>query len=157
MAKHVVAEVLIDGRWIVVDPAYRVILRRPSGKPLTRDELADPATLLEATRSIQRYDPELTYDHVAHVRLARLPILGPVFGALLSRAFPGWDALPIVTVLLERTSFAALVLAMLLTMFLVPLQVGLRVYGERQFGIRHRRICYQLLQACGALLKPPAI
>jgi transglutaminase-like putative cysteine protease len=27
MAKHVVAEVLVDGRWIVVDPSFRVIWR----------------------------------------------------------------------------------------------------------------------------------
>src|SRR5215469_16931195 len=37
--KHVDAEVLVNGRWIVVDPAFRVILRSPDGQTLTRDEL----------------------------------------------------------------------------------------------------------------------
>ena len=27
MTKHVVAEVLVEGRWIIVDPAYRIVLR----------------------------------------------------------------------------------------------------------------------------------
>ena len=30
-AKHVVAEVLIDGRWVIADPAYRVLLRDAKG------------------------------------------------------------------------------------------------------------------------------
>jgi len=34
--KHVVAEVLINGRWIVVDPTYRVIMKDAQGHYLTR-------------------------------------------------------------------------------------------------------------------------
>lgn len=153
-AKHVVAEVLIDDRWIVVDPAYRVVLQGLNGEPLTRNELADPTILFEATRSIPHYDPTLTYDNVAHVRVTRLPILGPLLGTLLSRLFPGWDAWPIVTVMLERTSFAAMVLAILLAILFAFLQFCLRVYGERRFGIRHRRIGHQLIWACAAFLRP---
>ena len=41
-AKHVVAEVLINGRWIVVDPTYRTIMRNAKGEMLTRKELQDP-------------------------------------------------------------------------------------------------------------------
>src|SRR5271156_2407234 len=37
MTNHVVAEVLVDGRWIVVDPAYRTLLRGADGEPLTRE------------------------------------------------------------------------------------------------------------------------
>ena len=40
--KHVVAEILIDGRWVIADPAYRVLLRDPQGRLLTRRELRDP-------------------------------------------------------------------------------------------------------------------
>ena len=36
MTTHVVAEVLVDGRWIVVDPTFHVIWRGADGKPLTR-------------------------------------------------------------------------------------------------------------------------
>src|SRR5258707_15571770 len=50
--KHVVAEVLIDERWIVVDPTYRVIMQDARGHYLTRSELRDPAVFSEATGAI---------------------------------------------------------------------------------------------------------
>src|ERR1700744_3011789 len=40
--KHVVAEVLVDGRWIVVDPSFRIMMRDRSGKTLTRKQLQNP-------------------------------------------------------------------------------------------------------------------
>src|SRR5215470_142486 len=40
--KHVVAEVLINGRWIIVDPAYRIVMRDATGRMLTRSDLANP-------------------------------------------------------------------------------------------------------------------
>src|SRR2546429_9622008 len=43
MTKHVVAEVLINQRWIVVDPSYRMIMKDANGHFLTRKELQDPA------------------------------------------------------------------------------------------------------------------
>jgi Transglutaminase-like superfamily len=76
MTKHVVAEVRIDGRWIVVDPAFRVLLRGADGRLLTREELSDPAVFSAATRSIRDYDPVYTFDRAAHVRLARLGFVG---------------------------------------------------------------------------------
>ena len=50
--KHVVAEVLIGGRWIIVDPAFRTILRDANSRPLTSDQLR-PATFLAATGRIR--------------------------------------------------------------------------------------------------------
>ena len=52
--KHVDAEVLVNGRWMVVDPAFRVILRSPDGQALTRYELAIPAAFSAATRNQQQ-------------------------------------------------------------------------------------------------------
>src|SRR5258708_6049830 len=48
--KHVVAEVLVNGRWVVVDPSYRIVMRDRDGHALTRKELQNPTTLREATR-----------------------------------------------------------------------------------------------------------
>src|SRR5215470_16238490 len=36
------AEVLVNGRWIIVDPGFRVILRTPDGNTLTREQLMSP-------------------------------------------------------------------------------------------------------------------
>ena len=153
MTKHVVAEVLADGRWIVVDPAYRVVLRGTNGNGLTRKDLMDASIFGAATRGIPRYDPSYTYDHVTHIRLARLRLIGPALGALLSRAFPGWEDSAIVTLLLERESFAAMVLAIFLVIFLGTLRVGMRLYGEKRLGIRRPRIRQRLFQASEAFFK----
>src|SRR5580704_5576397 len=55
MTKHVVAEVFVDGRWIIVDPAYRIVLRDSHGNTLTREQLTDPTTFAEATGDIHAY------------------------------------------------------------------------------------------------------
>src|SRR6516162_2773877 len=41
-AKHVVAETKLDGRWVVVDATYRVIMKDAKGNLLTRKDLQDP-------------------------------------------------------------------------------------------------------------------
>jgi hypothetical protein len=64
LTKHVVAEVLVDGRWVIVDPAFRVIQRSADGKALTSRELSDPVTFVEATQRIPHYDATYTFDHV---------------------------------------------------------------------------------------------
>src|SRR5713226_8655862 len=50
--KHVVAEVLIGERWIIVDPTYRVIMKDAQGRKLTRSDLKDPAAFAQATSVI---------------------------------------------------------------------------------------------------------
>src|SRR5258707_8950602 len=47
-AKHVVAEVLINDRWVIVDPSYRVIMKDTRGRYLTRKDLQDPAVFSQA-------------------------------------------------------------------------------------------------------------
>ena len=73
-AKHVVAEVLLNARWIVVDPTYRIVMRNAKGEMLTRKELQAPQNFAEATGKIPGYPPAYTYDKFAHVRIARLPL-----------------------------------------------------------------------------------
>jgi hypothetical protein len=74
--KHVVAEVLLDGRWIVVDPTYRMVMRNAKGEMLTRKELQNPGTFAEAIAKVPGYPPTFNYDKFAHVRIARLPLDG---------------------------------------------------------------------------------
>ena len=71
--KHVVAEVMIDRRWVVVDPTYRAIMKDADGHLLTRKELQDPAIFKAAAGAIPNYPLEYNYEHIAHVRLERLP------------------------------------------------------------------------------------
>jgi hypothetical protein len=152
MTKHVVAEVLVDGRWIIVDPSFRVVLRGADGKTLTREELADPAIFTAATRNIGKYDSSYTYAQTVHIRLARIHVFGAVLRRILDRMFPGWDDTSTMTLLVERESFAALVASFLLVIFLVLLRASLRWYGEKRLGVHSVRFRQQIRRACHALL-----
>lgn len=110
-AKHVVAEVHLDGRWVIVDPAYRVLMKDARGNLLTRKDLQNPEALREATSSLPRYLPEYSYESFAHVRLAALPFRGTQVRKLLDRFFPTWDEYLDWSLLLERRSFLYLFLS----------------------------------------------
>src|SRR5437879_9088610 len=43
--KHVVAEVLIDEGWIIVDPTFRLIIQDARGRYVRRSELRNPAVI----------------------------------------------------------------------------------------------------------------
>jgi SAM-dependent methyltransferase len=152
LTKHVVAEVLVDGRWIIVDPAFRVVQRSADGKALTSKELSDPVTFVEATQRIPHYDPTYTFDHVAHIRMARLPFLGMPLERILERIVPSWDESPIMSLLVERESLAAVVSAILLVTLLILLRTAVRWYGERRLGIHPLRIRGQLHRVWTVLL-----
>ena len=152
LTKHVVAEVLIEGRWIVVDPGFRVILRDAGGRSLTRQELTDPAVFAAATSGIRGYSPGYTFDRTTHIHLARLGLVGRSSRYALDRLLPGWDDSATMTMLVERESLAALVASVVLAMLLILLRLFLGWYGDRSLKIRRLRIRERLAQVCSALL-----
>jgi len=86
----VVAEVPIDGRWVIVDPSFRVMLRDAGGKLLTRKELQNPAIFAQATGVVPNYPKEYDYAHFAHIRIARCH--GWIhLRNLLDTVNPGWE------------------------------------------------------------------
>src|SRR5258708_27562732 len=109
--KHVVAEVLLDGRWIVVDPTYRVVMRNARGETLTRKELQNPQTFAEAIARVPGYPAAYNYDQFAHVRVARLPLDALRLRAVFDAIFPAWDEKVDWRLLLERESFFSLTTA----------------------------------------------
>jgi len=152
MTKHVVAEVSVDGRWIVADAAFRVLFRSENGKTLTREDLADPATFVRATQNIQKYDPSYTFDRTMHIRLGRLKFVGRLLRAALNRVFPGWEDSMTVTLLVERESFAAMFTGTLAVLFLVLIRIFLRWYGENRLGMSPFRIRDQVRRAAHAFV-----
>ena len=136
MTKHVVAEVLIGGRWIVVDPAFRVILRGNDGGFLTRGELANPVVLSAAIKDIPGYRSDYTFDRTAHVRMARLIFVGLPLRGVLDRLFPSWQDSMALSLLLERASLTTVVLATILVFLFGSLRLALRWYGEKHLGVR---------------------
>jgi hypothetical protein len=155
LTKHVVAEVLVDGRWIVVDATFRVILRGPDGQPLTREQLANPELFAEATKGIDKYDPNYTYDHTSHIRVERLGFFAPALREVLDHVVPGWENSPITSALVERESLAATFAGIILVLFLSLSRISLRWFGEKRLGVRRARVRTQIAKAYATFLELP--
>jgi len=147
LTKHVVAEVLVNGRWIVVDPAYRVMWRGADGGLLTRRELADPAVFAAATRAVQNYSPAYTFESTTHVRLSRLWGVGKILGSALDHRFPNWQESAVLSLLLERESLATLVTAAFFLVLFAVWRAALRWYGGKRLGVQAVRIRDRVRQA----------
>lgn len=147
---HVVAEVLVDGRWIVVDPVFRTVLRDSAGNTLTRKDLTNRAVFQAATSGIPDYDPSYTYDRTQHVRMARLGGIGPFARVVLNRLAPGWEDSVTASLVLERDSLATMLAAVSLLMVLILVRIFLRWYGVRRLGVHPPEMGARLLKACGA-------
>jgi hypothetical protein len=155
--KHVVAEVLVDGRWIVVDPSFRIVMRDVRGRPLTRKELQDPARFSEAIRGVENYPANYSYDRYAHVRLARLPLDGFHLRKLLESVLPGWDETLDWSLLLERESFLVLVITAAIAAVLMTLRFLLAWYADRLLRVSRFHFREHFLRATSAFLTTPEI
>lgn len=151
--KHVVSEVRLSGRWIIVDPSFRMIPRGPQGAFLTRRELANPAVFSAVLRPVAGYDPSYTYDRTAHVRILRLPVAGNFLRKALPRVLPGWQDSAMLSLILERRSLATLVLAAAAVLILSLVRGGLRWYGRARFGIRTLSVRARIYQAWAAFFR----
>jgi hypothetical protein len=156
-AKHVVAEVLLDNRWVIVDPTYRVIMRDPSGQLLTRQELKQPAIFAQAITLVPGYPPEYNYTSYAHVRIARLPMQGLGLRRALEWAYPGWDEAFDWSLLLERESFFVLVTSGIATLFFLLLRAFLGWYADRRLKIPRFHFREHLIRAAATFFSTPEI
>jgi Transglutaminase-like superfamily len=154
---HVVAEVNLDNRWVVVDPTYRVMLHDESGNLLTRQELQDPQTFERATNLIPNYTKEYNYQHFAHVRLAAGPMRGFQFRGTLDRYFPGWDEYLDWSLLLERRSFFYLFLSVSCLVFLVMIRISLAWIADHRLRISRFHFRENLARATAAFFTSPEI
>jgi len=155
--KHVVAEILVDGRWIIADPAYRLLLRDPQGQLLTRRELRDPAVFAQATGGVPNYPPEYNYQSFAHVRIARLPMEGFHLRRILDSINPDWDEAVDWSLLLERESFFVLFLALSLFFVALLLRILLGWYADYRLKIPRFRLREHALRAGAAFFSAPEI
>jgi hypothetical protein len=155
--KHVVAEVLISGRWIIVDPTYRVIMKDAAGHSLTRKELQNPAIFEQAVSVVPNYPREYDYDHFAHVRLARLPYVGFGLRKVLGAVVPGWEEAIDWSLLLERESFFYLVLSVAAMLFFLLLRAVLAWYADSRLRIPRFHLREHALRAGVAFFSAPEI
>jgi hypothetical protein len=155
--EHVVAEVLINGKWIVVDPTYRRIMRDASGRMLTRAELQRPELLAQATSTIPTYPASYTYERVTHVRMARLPLVGLGLGRFLDAIYPSWDEALDWSLVLERESLFYLVLSAAATLFFLLLRTMLGWYADQRLRIPRFRLREHAVRAGSAFFSTPEI
>jgi hypothetical protein len=155
--KHVVAEVLLNGRWVIVDPTYRVIMKDAQGRFLTRKDLQNPAIFEQAAGAIPNYPREYNYEHFAHVRLARLPLEGLRLRKLFDAVFPGWDEATDWSLLLERESFFYLVMAAIASLFFLLLREVLAWYADSRLRIPRFHLREHMIRAGVAFFSTPEI
>ncbi|MGB7283703.1 MAG: transglutaminase-like domain-containing protein [Candidatus Acidiferrum sp.] len=155
--KHVVAEVWISGRWVIVDPTYRVMLRDEQGQLLTLPQLRNSAMFEEAVSKVPGYPREYNYEHYAHVRLARLPLDGMGLRQVLDRLVPGWDEAVDWSLLLERESFLILVVSLGLTLFFLLLRAVLAWYADSRLRVPRFHLREHALRAGVAFFSTPEI
>lgn len=152
LTNHVVAEVWLDNRWIVVDPAFRVILRDNSGRMLTREDLENRKIFHQATDAIPGYLPVYAYSLTAHARISRVPLVGNFLRNALERMWPRWEEFLNWTLVLERDSLAALVCSFIALVFLVLTRLFLGHYGEKKLGVARVHLRKQVWQASAVLM-----
>lgn len=146
-SKHVVVEVLIGDRWVVVDPSYRFVARLPNGQLVTRTEMMDPAIFHAATQSIPNYPADYTYESTSHIRLRRIPWIGRYLRGTFNFIWPGWEEGINWTLLVERESFAMLVVSIVLFCFALAARFLLGWYCSSKLGIDRKRMRDQILRA----------
>ncbi len=88
VVQHVVAEVWLDGRWVVVDPAFGLVMRDRDNRWLSKEDLRDPKTLRQATRHVA-YPPDYTYDRTTYINWRKVPLVGQWLGDWLRKW--GWE------------------------------------------------------------------
>lgn len=154
---HVVAEVFVDNRWVVVDPTYRSFFRDPQGHLLTRSELRDPAIFTQSIALMPNYPPAYRFDNVAHVRIARLPAEGLGIRRALDTVVPGWDESVDWSLLLERESFLLFIICVGLTLVFLVLRLILAWYADSRLRIPRFHLREHVVRAGVAFFFTPEI
>lgn len=154
-ATHVVAEVRLADRWVVVDPALRVILRDAQGRPLTRQQLSDPDVFRQMRERVQGYPSEATFERTAHIRFWRVPVIGWLWRGAWDASPSGWEEAINWTLVLERESFALTLLVVLFICFSLASLFAVSWYGERRLGITRVHLREELIRMGATLFSNP--
>jgi hypothetical protein len=156
-AKHVVAEVNVDGRWVIVDATYRTFMKDAKGNLLTRQDLRNPQIFDEAANRIPNYIRDYSYERVAHVRVAALPLYGLHIRQFLDRVFPDWDNSLDWNLLLERRSFFYLFISVNAFLLLLVLRGILGWWADHRLQAPRFHLRANLARATTTFFTTPEI
>jgi hypothetical protein len=155
--KQVVAEVHLDGRWVIMDTTNRTFLKDAQGNLRTRKDLQDAEKFREATSVLPHYPAEYTYDRFAHERIAALPFRGAEIRSLLERFFPTWDEYLNWSLLLERRSFLYFFLSVNSLLFQILVRLALGWLADHRLQAPRLHLRANLSRATAALFTTPEI
>jgi Transglutaminase-like superfamily len=150
-SKHVVAEIMVGDRWVIVDPAYHTIFRKPDGQMVTQSDLRNPETFREVTKVIPDYPQWYSYESTAHVRVSRIPVVGRHLRSFLTAVWPTWEESINWTLLVERESFAMLVVSLVFFCFFLAMRFLLGWYCSRRLGIERMRLRDRIMRVSQVL------
>ncbi|MBZ5659129.1 MAG: transglutaminase-like domain-containing protein [Acidobacteriia bacterium] len=154
-SKHVVAEVLVGDRWIIVDPSYHTIFRKRDGQLVTQSDLRNLQTFREVTEGIPNYPQTYTYESTAHVRLRRIPVVGRYLRGIFNVIWPSWEESINWTLLVERDSFAMAVVSFVFFFFLLALRFLFSWYCSKRLGISRVRLRDRIVRVSQVLAGNP--
>ena len=81
---HTVVEARVDGRWVVVDPAFGVVMHRRDGVLATAADLAaDPAFYHAQVDTIHDYVQSYSYESTANFNWHKVPVVLPALRRML--------------------------------------------------------------------------
>jgi hypothetical protein len=132
--KHVVVEVQLDDRWVVVDPSFRSIFRDRSGRALSKEELRNPEIFQDAISRIPNYDPDYTFESTVHVHFTRIPVLGVLVRRTLKFLFSGWEETANWGYLAEHPSLWPIVLSFPLLVLGISIRLAVERYSRQRLG-----------------------
>jgi len=153
--KHVTAEVLLRGRWVVVDPTSGSMFKDASGRLLSKEELRDPRVFLEAISHIPRYPAMYSFERTAYLHLERLPLLGRPLRRTLDRLLPGWEVALDWGYVPEHPSLWPVLVALVLLGFSIPVRIFLAWYGRKHLRFNRIQFRERLARVGQALLLRP--
>ena len=133
--KHVVVEVKWDERWIVVDPSFRFVFRDYSGRALTKEDLRKPEIFRDAISRIPNYSPTYTFDRTVHVRLRRIPVLGPFLRRALNFLLPKWEEVINWGYFPENPSLWPILVSLPLLVVGIFIRLMVRRFGRERLGV----------------------
>lgn len=155
--KHVVAEVLLNNKWVIVDPTYRIVMRDKQGHLLTRRDLQDPQIFAQATSVVPNYPAAYDYKSFAHLRMARLPMQGLGLRRVLDKVYPNWDEALDWSLLLERESFFVLCSFVAGSLFFLLMRRALAWLADRRLKIPRFRLRAHFAKAGAVFFGTPEI
>lgn len=153
--KHVVGEVYLNRRWVIVDPAYGVLMKDLRGNLLSRKDLQNPKSLKEATSLLQDYRPEFTYENCAHVRPAVLPFHGAGIHQVAEWFFPNQEQYLDWSLLLERPSFLYLFISACSLLLLALVRTILAWVADNYLHVSRFHLVANLRQATISFFRMP--